>query len=124
MRILLVEDDRFFRRFYVEKLKEKGFEVVEAEDGEEGVEKAKSNMPDLIVLDIIMPKKDGFEVLMALQSDATLKTIPVLIFSTLGQEADIEKAKKMGALDYINKSLLNFDNLIAKINALAPSQPK
>ncbi len=118
MRILLVEDDRFFRRFYVEKLKERGFEVEEAEDGVQGVEKARLAMPDLIVLDIIMPKKDGFEVLMTLQSDSNLKNIPVLIFSTLGQDADIEKAKKLGALDYVNKSLMNFDNLITKINAL------
>lgn len=118
MRLLLIEDDVFFRKFYVEKLKEKGFEIEEADDGEQGLEKTRSFKPDLIVLDIIMPKKDGFEVLNTLQADDNLKKIPVLVFSTLGQESDIEKAKKLGAADYVNKSLFDFNDLLAKINAL------
>ncbi|OGK12183.1 hypothetical protein A2859_01010, partial [Candidatus Roizmanbacteria bacterium RIFCSPHIGHO2_01_FULL_37_16b] len=105
MRILLIEDDVFFRKFYVEKLKEKGFEIDEAGNGEEGIEMTRKLRPDLIILDIIMPKKDGFEVLNSLQSDNSLKNIPVLVFSTLGQDQDVEKAKKLGAIDYVNKSL-------------------
>lgn len=122
MRLLLIEDDVFFRRFYVEKLKEKGFEVDEADDGVQGLEKIRTFKPDLIVLDIILPKMDGFEVLKALQDDSILKRIPVLVFSTLGQEADIEKAKKMGAADYVNKSLFDFNELLAKINTLTTKQ--
>ena len=118
MKLLLIEDDIFFRRFYVEKLKEKGFDVAEADDGEQGLEKIESFKPDLIVLDIIMPKKDGFEVLKNLQNDSSLKKIPVLIFSTLGQEADVEKAKKLGAADYVNKSMFDFNELLTKINTL------
>ncbi len=118
MRLLLIEDDIFFRKFYVEKLKEKGFDVDEADDGEQGLEKIQSLKPDLVILDIILPKKDGFEVLRKLQDDATLKNIPVLVFSTLGQEADIEKAKKLGAVDYVNKSMFDFNELITKINTL------
>src|SRR3990167_3315841 len=118
MRLLLIEDDVFFRKFYVEKLKEKGFEVDEADDGEQGLEKIRTVKPDLVVLDIILPKKDGFEVLKTLQGDTLLKKIPVLVFSTLGQETDIEKAKKLGAADYVNKSLFDFNNLLAKINTL------
>ena len=118
MKLLLIEDDIFFRKFYVEKLKEKGFEIEEADDGEQGLEKIRTVKPDLIVLDMILPKKDGFEVLKTLQDDTSLKKIPVLVFSTLGQETDIEKAKKLWAADYVNKSLFDFNNLLAKINTL------
>ncbi len=118
MKILLVEDDRFFRKFYVEKLNEKGFETDEADDGIQGLEKMKNSKPDLVILDIIMPNKDGFEVLRESKLDPQLKKIPILVFSTLGQESDVEKAKKMGADDYINKSLFDFDDLLNKINAL------
>ncbi len=118
MKLLLIEDDVFFRRFYVEKLKEKGFLVEEADDGEVGFEKIKSFRPDLIILDLIMPKKDGFEVLQSIQLEPELKKIPVLVFSTLGQDKDIEKAKKFGASDYVNKSLFDFNMLMEKINTL------
>lgn len=118
MRLLLIEDDIFFRRFYVEKLRENGFEVDEADDGEQGLQKIKSFKPDLIILDMILPKKDGFEVLKTMQNDIMLKSIPVLVFSTLGQEADIEKAKKLGAADYVNKSLFDFNDLLNKIKTL------
>ena len=118
MKLLLVEDDIFFRKFYFEKLKEKGFILEEADNGEEGLEKIKSFQPDLVILDLIMPKKDGFEVLQSLQSDPSIKKMPVLVFSTLGQEKDIEKAKKFGASDYVNKSLFDFNQLLEKINTL------
>lgn len=119
MRILLVEDDTFFREFYAAKLKEEGMEVEIATDGVEGLEKAEKTKPDVMLLDIIMPKKDGFEVLLALSQSATLKKIPVIVFSTLGQDSDVEKAKKLGATDYINKSFFDFDGLIAKIRAVS-----
>lgn len=117
MRLLLVEDDTFFREFYSAKLKAEGMEVEVASDGEEGLKKAAEVKPDLILLDIIMPKKDGFDVLQSLSQNATLKKIPVIVFSTLGQESDVEKAKKLGAIDYINKSFFDFDGLKAKIKA-------
>lgn len=118
MRILLVEDDTFFREFYAAKLKEEGMEIEVASDGDEGLDKAGKVKPDLILLDIIMPKKDGFEVLQALSQNAALKKIPVIVFSTLGQESDVEKAKKLGAIDYINKSFFDFEGLKTKINAV------
>ena len=124
MKLLLIEDDIFFRKFYVEKLRVKGFEVDEADDGEQGLEKVKSFKPDLIVLDLIMPKKDGFEVLKSMQNDTNLKKIPVLVFSTLGQETDVAKARKLGASDYVNKSLFDFNELVAKINTLTNKNSK
>lgn len=119
MRILLVEDDTFFREFYAAKLKEDGMEVEIATDGEDGLLKAEKTKPDVILLDIIMPKKDGFEVLSTLSQNANLKKIPVIVFSTLGQESDVEKAKKLGATDYINKSFFDFAGLKAKILAVS-----
>jgi CheY-like chemotaxis protein len=118
MNILLVEDDVFFQKFYATKVKEAGYEVQVAGDGEEALVKLQTFKPDLILLDIIMPKKDGFEVLKSLSLNEHLKSIPVLVFSTLGQEQDIEKAKQLGARDYVNKSFFDFDTLHQKIQTL------
>jgi CheY-like chemotaxis protein len=118
MKILLVEDDVFFQKFYATKIKEKDVEVEVAGDGVEALEKLKAYTPDLILLDLIMPKKDGFEVLLALSQSPTLKDIPVLVFSTLGQEADVKRAKDLGAKDYVNKSFFDFDSLHQKMVSL------
>lgn len=115
MKVLIIEDDTFFQKFYATKLQEKGYEVAVASDGEEGLLKASSDKPNIILLDIIMPKKDGFEVLEALSQDLNLKVIPVLVLSSLGQEQDVEKAKKLGAVDYINKSFYDVETLFSKI---------
>lgn len=115
MKILLVEDDKFFREFYAYKLKERNIEVGQAGDGEEALKIIPEFMPDLILLDLIMPKKDGFEVLSDLSHDPALCQIPVLVFSTLGQEKDVERARFLGAKGYINKSFFDFDNLLKLI---------
>lgn len=118
MKILLIEDDVFFQKFYREKLAEKGMELETALDGVEGLEKAKTVKPDVIILDIIMPNKDGFEVLESLRKNPLLKKIPVLVFSTLGQEQDVQKAMNLGAKDFVNKSLFDFDQLLLKVQKL------
>jgi len=116
MKVLLIEDDRFFQKFYSAKLREQNIEVEAASDGEEGLLKMHNVNPDVVILDLIMPKKDGFSVLHARQMDENLKKIPVIVFSTLGQEKDLEKAKNLGATDYINKSFFNFDEMMVKIS--------
>src|SRR3989344_3323976 len=103
MRILLIEDDNQFRVYFSSKLKEQGFEVYTASDGDEGLQQVKKINPELIILDIIMPRTDGFEVLAALSKNQELKKIPVIVFSTLGQEQDITKPKKL----LIAKSILD-----------------
>jgi DNA-binding response OmpR family regulator len=118
MKLLLIEDDTFFRGFYATKLKEKGMEVDVASDGEEGLQKIASFNPNLVLLDIIMPKKDGFEVLEAMKKQGLTAKIPVLVFSTLGQEKDVAKAKELGARGYVNKSFFDFEKLFAKITEL------
>jgi two-component system, OmpR family, response regulator VicR len=119
MKILLVEDDKFFRDFYSSKLKEKNVEVETASDGEEGIVKIQAFMPDIVLLDIIMPKKDGFEVLQDMASLQLLPRIPVLVFSTLGQEKDVEEARKLGARGYVNKSFFDFDTLYNRLLELS-----
>lgn len=119
MRILLVEDDKFFRDFYAFKLQEKNIQIDVADNGEEGLKKISENPPDLVLLDLIMPKKDGFEVLATMQQSGLTATIPVLVFSTLGQEKDIEKARQLGARGYVNKSFFDFDKLFNRILEMA-----
>lgn len=116
MRILLVDDDQFFQKFYAAKLREKGFTVDTASDGVEALEKVKTLNPEIILLDLIMPKKDGFEVLKSLSADGTLLKTPVLVFSTLGQEKDVEEAIKLGAKTVVSKSYFDFAVLLQKIN--------
>ncbi|OGH17856.1 MAG: hypothetical protein A3C22_03270 [Candidatus Levybacteria bacterium RIFCSPHIGHO2_02_FULL_37_10] len=121
MKILIIEDDKFFQKFYANKLQEKKVEVEIASDGEEGLMKMKSIKPDLVLLDLIMPKADGFTVLTGRSQDEELKKIPVIVFSTLGQEKDIENAQKLGANGYINKGFFDFNSMIAVINRVMSS---
>lgn len=116
--ILLIEDDNFFQKFYKTKLTDCGYQVDYAENGKIGMEKLKSQTFDLILLDLVMPQMDGFEVLKAKSEDTDLKKIPVIVFSTLGQDTDIEEAKKLGATDYMNKTFYNFETLLDKIKSL------
>lgn len=116
MKILIIEDDEFFRKFYSAKLAENGLEIVDANNGEEGLEKAKEHKPSIILLDLIMPVKDGFQVLQELKAIPEIKSIPVLVFSTLGTESDVEKAKQLGAVDFINKSYFDLPTLLSKIH--------
>lgn len=117
MKILIAEDDAFYQKFYTNKLQEIGFEVVLAIDGEDAILKIIDSKPDLILLDIIMPKKDGFEVLATIKNNPVVQKIPVIVFSSLGQEDDVKKAKDLGAVDYVNKSFYDFDLLLSKIHS-------
>ena len=114
-RILLAEDDRFLRKSAGAMLHREGFIVMAAEDGEEALRLARTESPDLILLDVIMPKMQGFDVLRALKSDPHTSPIPVIILSNLGQESDSVAAREMGALDYWVKSDLALDELAMRV---------
>lgn len=116
MKILLIEDDKFFQRFYSVKLKEQNVDVDVASDGDEGLTKMRNFKPDLVLLDLIMPKMDGFAVLTARSQDEDLKKIPVIVFSTLGQEKDVQNAQQLGANGYINKGFFDFKAMVETIN--------
>ena len=113
-RILLAEDDRFLRRAAESALKRAGFTVVAAVDGEETLRLARAEPPDLIFLDLIMPKLQGFEVLKALKEDPATAAVPVIILSNLGQESDVQRAMEGGAVSYFIKASLSLDDLVAR----------
>jgi len=102
-KILLAEDDAGLVEMYKIRFSAGGYELVTAGDGEEALTLIKQEKPDLILLDIMMPKLDGFAVLTELRKDKNFKT-PVIMLSNLGQDSDIEKGKELGAVDYIVKA--------------------
>jgi len=102
-RILVAEDDPVTRRFVVSLLEERGYEVLVAEDGEHALATAKSARPDLIVSDLVMPYRDGYEVLRAIRNDDRIKDTPVLILSMRDHEEDIVRGLEEGADDYVVK---------------------
>ncbi|PWB39031.1 MAG: response regulator [Parcubacteria group bacterium] len=114
-KILFIDDDNFLRKVYKAELSENGYEVLLAAHGEEGLVLAKGEKPDLIILDMIMPQKNGFEVLAELKKDSNTKNIPVIILSNLGQEKDIERGLSMGAVEYLVKDNMSLEAVITKL---------
>lgn len=114
-KILIVEDEEELLEMYRAKLEVDGFEVYVASDGDAGFMMAKSSLPDLILLDILMPKVDGFSALRKLKKDLDTKDIPVIIFSNLSQKEEIEKGFKLGAKDYIIKTSITPSELVRRV---------
>ncbi len=104
IKILLIEDEEMLANMYEVKFSNEGFDIEKALDGESGLEKAKNILPDFILLDIIMPKMDGFAVLKALKEDVKTKNIPVMLLTNLGQEEDIERGNELGIVGYLVKA--------------------
>ena len=119
-RILLVEDEDLLIEVLEKRLLKEGYEVVIARDGEEGLSKMREMdpKPDLILLDIIMPKKDGYEVMEEMKKDENLKNIPVMVISNSGQPVELDKAKELGAKDWIIKTDFNPDEVVEKVKRL------
>lgn len=114
-RILLVEDDRFLRKAAEVRLRRAGLTVLTATDGVEALDLAKRTTLDLILLDLIMPRLQGFDVLRALKQDPATRDVPVLIMSNLGQDADRERAAIDGAAGYLVKANLSLDALAGEV---------
>lgn len=102
--VLLVEDDEMLHSMYIQKFTREGYEVLSGYNGAEGVQLAEEYKPDVILLDIIMPKMDGFAALKKLKKNAEIAEIPVILLTNLGQEEDIRKGKELGATDYFIKA--------------------
>ena len=117
-KILIVEDDKFLRELIVKKLVKENFEIVEANDGEEGFKMILAEKPDLVLLDLILPGIDGFEVLSRAKADESLKSIPIIVLSNLGQREDIEKCMKLGAADYMIKAHFTPIEIVEKIKSV------
>lgn len=120
--ILIIEDDDFLRSLTVTKLEKEGFSVEIAEDGEEGLEKIKTLQPKLILLDLMLPKIDGFGIMQQLKDENMLDGGKIIIFSNLGSEEDIRRGKEFGVEDYLVKSAFTLDELVEKIKtSLSPT---
>jgi two-component system, OmpR family, alkaline phosphatase synthesis response regulator PhoP len=116
-RVLIAEDDRFLSKAAEMVLKRHGYTVLLAADGDEALEQARRERPDLILLDLIMPKRQGFEVLRALKEDAATAAIPVIVMSSLGQDTDVAMALAAGAVAYLEKGAIAPAQIIAAVEA-------
>jgi len=115
-KILIVEDDKFLRELMVRKLTaEHSFEVLSAMDGESGLKAMKDQKPDLVLLDLILPGISGFDVLEKIKEEQCLTGMPVIILSNLGQQDDVEKGMKLGAIDYMVKAHFTPNEILVKI---------
>jgi DNA-binding response OmpR family regulator len=116
--IMIIEDDRFLSSLMKARLEKDGFTIIQAFDGEEAIELFKQQTPSLIVLDLIMPKVTGFEVLQTIAITPELQRTPVVILSNLAQDSDIEKARQLGAKEYFVKVKVSIDDLVGRIKSL------
>jgi DNA-binding response OmpR family regulator len=117
-RVLLAEDDRFLRRAAEARLRRHGLEVLTAVDGEEALRIARAERLDLVLLDVVMPKLEGFEVLKLLKEDEATASIPVIVLSNLGQERDVTQAKALGAVAFLVKAHLSLQDLVDRVDAV------
>lgn len=116
--ILLVEDDEFLAELYATKLNLENFTVTLAVDGEKGLKMIKETVPDLILLDIILPKMDGFEILKKIKTDKVLKKIPVILLTNLSQKDEVKKGLALGADDYLIKAHFMPSEVVKKIKQI------
>ncbi|MDD3284988.1 MAG: response regulator [Patescibacteria group bacterium] len=114
-KVLIVEDETMLVNMYIAKFEKEGFETVQAENGKKGIEVAREEKPDIILLDIIMPEMDGFMVLKELKSTPETKNIPIIMLTNLGQEEDVEKGNKLGAIGYLVKANLTPSQVVDKV---------
>lgn len=113
--ILIIDDDLTLREMYEEYLKAGGYSVIAAQDGEEGLDKARETKPTAILLDLMMPKINGIEVLRQLKADETLKNIPVIVFTALIQDLEKQESFAAGASDYVVKTEVTPKEILDKI---------
>jgi len=116
--ILIVEDDKFLRELLTRKLDSVGFQISTAIDGHDALKKIKDELPQIILLDLVLPGVDGFEILKQIKEDPKTSKIPVIILSNLGQKEEVEKGIKLGADDYLVKAHFTPDEIIGKIEAV------
>ncbi len=122
--ILIIEDDKFLRELISRKLINEKFKIEEAIDGEEGLKKLQEAKPDLVLLDLILPGLDGFEVLERIKDNPSTSIIPVLILSNLGQRDEIERGLKLGAVDFLVKAHFTPEEIVDKVKEILAKKPQ
>lgn len=117
-RVLIVEDDEFLQGLEATKIKNSGYEVLSAQTGEDAMKKIMEPNIDIILLDLLLPNFDGFEILKKIKETESTKSIPVIIFSNLSETKDVEKAISLGATKFMVKSNFSLEELVDHINKL------
>jgi DNA-binding response OmpR family regulator len=115
--IMVVEDDQYMSRALQDKFGRSGFKVVAAQDGQKAVEVVRKEKPDIVLLDIMMPKKNGFEILKEIKQDAELQSVPILMLTNLSEESDRKKTFDLGASDYLVKSNTRINEIVEKVKS-------
>lgn len=123
-KILVIEDDKFLLKIIKKKLSTEDYQLVQAMNGEEGLRAAREEKPDLILLDLVLPEMDGFEVLKKLKDNPTCSAIPVIILSNLGEREKVNKGLKLGAADYLVKADLNPGEIVNRIKLVLEKNKK
>lgn len=118
IKVLLIEDDKMIIDMYTLKFTQEGYDVTQAENGEDGLKQAQTSNPEVILLDIILPKMDGFTVLKELKKDPKLKNIPVVLLTNLGQDGDVKKGLELGATDYLIKANFTPAQVVDKVKSV------
>jgi len=121
--ILIVEDESLLGNLLKQRLEHEGFTVIWSKDGEEAVNVLRSKKPDLILLDLILPKISGFELLETMQADPQLERAPVIITSNLGQDSDVARGQSLGAIEYFVKAKVSIEELVDHIKAVMMKLP-
>lgn len=116
-KVLIIEDEDVLRNVLAKKLEKEGYEVFVAADGEVGMESMRNNHPEMILLDILLPKKNGYQVLEEMKADENLKKIPVLVISNSGQPVEVRKLIELGACDYLVKADFTPEEVVSKMRA-------
>ncbi len=124
IKILLVEDDSFLLSMYTTKFEMENFTVLTAGDGEKGFKLARQEIPDIVLLDILLPKMDGFDVLKSLKSDKATSNIPVILLTNLSQKDEIKKGLSLGADDYLIKAHFMPSEIVKKVKTLVKQAKK
>ncbi|MCP6718397.1 MAG: response regulator [Patescibacteria group bacterium] len=117
-KVLIIEDEDLIMDLLKKKLIQEGYEVSTAYDGEQGIEKLKNVKPDIVLLDIVMPKKSGYEVMEEMSKDPELSKIPIIVISNSGQPVELDKAKNLGAEDWLVKTEFDPKEVVEKVRRL------
>lgn len=118
-KVLIIEDDSFLRSLYKDKLEKEGFYFMEASNGVEGLHKIENEYPNIVILDILLPSKGGFEILEEMNKNGLIKQIPVIVLSNLKQDSDIEEARRLGAVDYFIKTESSSSEVVDRVKYFA-----
>ena len=117
-KILIIEDDEFLQGLEATKIKNSGYEVITAINGEDGMKRISDSKVDLVLLDLLLPNYDGFQILKKIREGELNKNIPVIVFSNLSEKSDINKANELGATRFMIKSNFSLEELVEYINKI------